>query len=166
MPTCKHKNTTEGTVYCFSHSVAVHPHTDENRAAHGGVTYTETCDDCGAQRQVNSNCGFEEYSPWSARSNQERLEWGWARKAEELAKQVADELKTAEDVARRELLKWATRRLADATRLRKEYDAETYKGEERTRVYQQHVANNLVDYVGAQLQAPDALLSGCALSKA
>ena len=50
---------------CFFHPVFFEPFTSENKAAHGGVTYTETCD-CGAVRYVNQNGGFVEYGPWHA----------------------------------------------------------------------------------------------------
>lgn len=49
---------------CFVGSVAFEPFTHEHRAAHGGITYTEECTVCGAQRSVNANMGFREYSPW------------------------------------------------------------------------------------------------------
>ena len=40
----------------YTGSVAVHPYTEENRAAHGGVTYHEVCR-CGAERAVNAGQG-------------------------------------------------------------------------------------------------------------
>lgn len=43
--------------------VAVHQITAENRAAHGNITYTETCR-CGATRSVNQNQRHLEFSPW------------------------------------------------------------------------------------------------------
>ena len=64
MSKCTHAHTTAGRHYGFSGSVARYPYTDENRAAHGGITYTETCDRCRATRSVNQNGGHSEYSPW------------------------------------------------------------------------------------------------------
>jgi hypothetical protein len=66
MSKCSHANTTTGQMYGYTGSVAKHPYTHENRAAHGAVTYTETCQLCGAQRRVNSNGRHQEYSPWAA----------------------------------------------------------------------------------------------------
>ena len=56
----------EGTqMLGYTGSVAVYPYTEENRAAHGGVTYHEVCR-CGAERAVNANGLHREYSPWGA----------------------------------------------------------------------------------------------------
>jgi hypothetical protein len=64
--TCKHKNTTTGQHYGYSGSVATS--TDEqNPAAHGGISYTLTCTDCGATRRVNENGRHVERGPWIAR---------------------------------------------------------------------------------------------------
>lgn len=66
---CKHRNTTCGRDRCFTGPVS----RDENRAAHGNMTYTVTCDDCGAQQDVNQNQGFFERGPWGAsRAERER----------------------------------------------------------------------------------------------
>lgn len=51
----------------YNGSVAVHPYTDENRAAHGNITYTERCATCGAERRANVNGLHAEYSPWRER---------------------------------------------------------------------------------------------------
>lgn len=64
MSRCKHQNTRTGDAYGFNGSVAVRPYTEENRAAHGGVRYIETCQDCGASRECNVNGSHEENSPW------------------------------------------------------------------------------------------------------
>lgn len=61
---CKHTRTTAGQTLGYSWSVAVPPYTAENRAAHGGITFTEECDDCGARRKVNQNQRHVEVSPW------------------------------------------------------------------------------------------------------
>jgi len=37
---------------------------NENRAAHGGVSFIETCE-CGAWRYVNENGAHVEYGPWT-----------------------------------------------------------------------------------------------------
>lgn len=60
---CKHTRTKDGEARGFVASVAQHAD-HENPAAHGHVTYTETCLDCGAERSVNSNQGFYELGPW------------------------------------------------------------------------------------------------------
>ena len=65
---CKHTNKEQvGGDYGYTGSVAVHPYTDENRSAHGGVTWTQRCRNCGSTRNVNSNGHHEEYGPWSDR---------------------------------------------------------------------------------------------------
>lgn len=68
MSKCTHIHTTAGRHYGFCGSVAVYPYTDENRAASGCITYTETCRDCGAKRSVNANQRHYEYSPWGPSS--------------------------------------------------------------------------------------------------
>lgn len=62
--TCTHEHTTSGRDYAYTGSVAVAPYTNENRAAHGCITYTETCSACGAQRAVNANQCHYEYGTW------------------------------------------------------------------------------------------------------
>lgn len=61
---CKHTSTTRGRDRCFNLPVAVPPYTDENPAAHGNITYTETCAICRAQREVAANNGVREFGPW------------------------------------------------------------------------------------------------------
>lgn len=65
-----------GEVHGFSASVAVSPYTEENRAAHGSITYTEECSICGSRRQVNQNGRHFEYGPWgeTARDRQAKLD--------------------------------------------------------------------------------------------
>ncbi len=63
MPRCQHKHTRHSEPTGFVRSVSSRTNT-QNRAAHGGVTYTETCRDCGAHREVNSNGREDEYSDW------------------------------------------------------------------------------------------------------
>lgn len=75
MATCKHTQTVDGTDYGYTGSVAVHPYTDENRAAHGCITFSQTCRVCGAERAVNANQGHREYSPWGpSAAERERAE--------------------------------------------------------------------------------------------
>jgi hypothetical protein len=62
--TCKHKHTREVSMHGYSGSVAVQPYTYEDRRAHGGVTFTSRCEDCGAERKENSNGRYQEFSPW------------------------------------------------------------------------------------------------------
>jgi len=78
---CTHDHTTDGEHRGFVVPVAVHPYTDENRAAHGGITYVETCDRCGARRKVNRNWWHVEVGTWGPdRDTRER------REREELAR--------------------------------------------------------------------------------
>ena len=64
--TCTHTHTKSGEHYGFSAPIA--DAADQNPAAHGGVTYTETCRDCGAHREVNANGVHHEYGRWEPRS--------------------------------------------------------------------------------------------------
>jgi hypothetical protein len=62
---CKHARTTQvGPDRCYTGSVARAPYTDDNRAAHGCVTITVECRDCGARRDENRNQGYVEVGPW------------------------------------------------------------------------------------------------------
>lgn len=51
--------------YGFAACVAKHPYTDCEPAAHGGVTFIETCE-CGATRRRVSNGRFGEIGTWEA----------------------------------------------------------------------------------------------------
>jgi hypothetical protein len=55
-----HRAECAGPDYGYSGPVSVH---DQNRAAHGGITYTERCR-CGGKREVNANGRHVEYGPW------------------------------------------------------------------------------------------------------
>jgi hypothetical protein len=79
--TCKHSRTTCGANRCYTGGVAVHPYTDENSAAHGGVTYAEECDQCGARRSVNANGCHVEVSPWGETRAARRAEVDRVRRA-------------------------------------------------------------------------------------
>ena len=57
---CKHESTYYGPSRPYSGSVSKH---DENRAAHGGTSYTEFCP-CGKRRDINSNGPHLEVGPW------------------------------------------------------------------------------------------------------
>lgn len=60
MTKCQHEIADRKNERGFSGSVAAYPHSDENRAAHGCITYTEVCRNCGAERDVNQNqCHYE-----------------------------------------------------------------------------------------------------------
>lgn len=62
---CKYEHTHQyGADRAFFSSVARHPYTEENRAAHGCISWTEECDECGARRAVNENQNHIEVSPW------------------------------------------------------------------------------------------------------
>lgn len=63
--TCKHERTHQhGDDRAFVFPVAVSPYTEENRAAHGGISWTEECDKCGSRRAVNQNQHHIEVGPW------------------------------------------------------------------------------------------------------
>lgn len=61
---CGHKRVRESDPRGFTRAVYVHPYTHENRAAHGGIEYTEECLDCKAKRLVLSNGRHQEYGVW------------------------------------------------------------------------------------------------------
>ncbi len=61
---CTHKQTTAGLDRPYMGSVAVHPYTEPEPRAAGGISYTETCSECGAERSVNVNGAWVEHSPW------------------------------------------------------------------------------------------------------
>ena len=62
---CKHEKIRQhGRDRGFTGSVAVYPYTDENRAAHGGITRQEECVACGARRSLNINQCHVEYGTW------------------------------------------------------------------------------------------------------
>ena len=64
---------TIGSPSCYNGSVARHPYTDENRAAHGNIRQLVECKRCGARRLENRNQRFLEVSPWwDERSRRER----------------------------------------------------------------------------------------------
>lgn len=65
MSKCKHKNTDAGPMSGYTGSVATRHYTQEERRAHGGVSYTRTCTDCGATRRENSNGRYTEVSAWT-----------------------------------------------------------------------------------------------------
>lgn len=61
---CNHKNTTESEPFAYTGGVAVHPYTQQEPRAAGGICYRETCAQCKATRLVNQNRRWREYSPW------------------------------------------------------------------------------------------------------
>lgn len=65
--TCTHPHTQQiGPDRGYTGSVAVHPYTDENRAAHGNICFTQECCACGSRRSVLVNGRHEELGPWGA----------------------------------------------------------------------------------------------------
>lgn len=64
MRKCKHTTTREvpGSTRCYTGSVAEAG--QENRAAHGGIQYTQECEGCGARRYVLVNGSHHECGPW------------------------------------------------------------------------------------------------------
>lgn len=63
---CRHTAVIDGNHVPFRGSVATPRVTDEHRAAHGWVTYTQTCSDCKSKRDVNQNGMHFEFSAWRA----------------------------------------------------------------------------------------------------
>jgi hypothetical protein len=62
---CSHAETRRVRERCFSEPVYREPFTREWPAAHGAISYTELCIDCGSARAVNANGPHAEYGPWS-----------------------------------------------------------------------------------------------------
>ena len=82
---CRHTATTNSDAYGYTGSVARHPFTHENRAAHGGVKFVETCSACGARRPRNENGRHVEYGTWGDSLAQRQRE---AKTARELARRA------------------------------------------------------------------------------
>lgn len=61
---CNHVAVIDGQHYSFAVPVATPGVTQENRAAWGGVSYTQLCTECKATRQVNQNGWQFEYAAW------------------------------------------------------------------------------------------------------
>jgi len=57
---CRHVAWSEGDVYGFAGPIFG---AEEDRRAHGGVSWTDTCRGCGARRGVNANQGWREEGP-------------------------------------------------------------------------------------------------------
>jgi hypothetical protein len=74
---CAHARVVEGKHYSFAVPVHTGGLTDENRAAHGGVTYEQICVDCKAVRKVNQNGDHLEFGVWLPPLAREIVErWG------------------------------------------------------------------------------------------
>ena len=65
MTKCRHTLKTSGEDRPYFGCVAEHPYTECCPQAHGGTSYTQTCDGCGAVRTVVSNQSWSEVSTWS-----------------------------------------------------------------------------------------------------
>ena len=89
----------EGSERCYGGSVAVHPYTHENRAAHGWMTVTEECAACGWRREVNFNQHHVEFGTWWDYPAERRAE----RRAEERSQREAAEAERAADALSQEL---------------------------------------------------------------
>lgn len=82
---CTHERFTAGPALPFTASVAFGSGSNYNPAAHGGVSYVETCDACGARRSVNQNGRHSELGHWGADlATRRELLAAAARKAREL----------------------------------------------------------------------------------
>ena len=85
---CDHATTTTiGEPGPYNGSVAVHPYTEENRAAHGNIEEVEECTCCGARRRVLVNRRHVEVGPWGPTAKQraaaERAKAEQARREQE-----------------------------------------------------------------------------------
>ena len=58
---CTHTEVRSSRPYPFFGPIAG---ATQNRAAHGGCSYVETCQGCGARREVNANQNYCETGPW------------------------------------------------------------------------------------------------------
>jgi hypothetical protein len=74
---CTHTLTTYTGNKCYRHPVAKPPYTEENPAAHGGVTYVQICALCGAQRRATATGGQGYVGRWSDPAR-DRLPHGYA----------------------------------------------------------------------------------------
>lgn len=61
---CNHDHYKTGDDWGFTSPVYTYGVTDENRVAHGNIGRTDTCCDCGRQRNRLLNAGQEELSAW------------------------------------------------------------------------------------------------------
>jgi hypothetical protein len=74
---CAHARVVHGKHYSFAVPVNTGGVTEENRAAHGGVSYDEICVECKAVRRVNRNGRHFECSAWVRPAAREVVEsWG------------------------------------------------------------------------------------------
>lgn len=71
--THQHRVTQTSEPRGFTAPVAVHPYTEANPSAHGGVEIVEVCE-CGYERRVLENGPHREFSPWRP-SEALRAEW-------------------------------------------------------------------------------------------
>lgn len=86
---CKHDRHEITNEVCFTGPIAG---ADENRAAHGNVTWTHTCSDCGAERDQNVNQWHVETGPWGvSRAERDRAEAAQKRAARQAAERVLAE---------------------------------------------------------------------------
>ena len=69
-PKCPHTSSQVGPDYCFSGAIYG---AEEDRRAHGGITYREECA-CGARREVNANGGWYEIGPWGPTRSEREAE--------------------------------------------------------------------------------------------
>lgn len=80
-PECSHAEQRLIATWPYAGGVAVHPYTEENPAAHGGVCDVHECLACGARRRRNVNGRHSEVSPWGRTRAVRQAEWqgAWAR---------------------------------------------------------------------------------------
>jgi len=68
MKHCAHSSVTNGQHFSYSGGVYTPGVTHENKSASGCVTYTQTCNECGATREVNQNGHHFEFGAYSSGS--------------------------------------------------------------------------------------------------
>lgn len=61
MKKCKHRKIISSPERCYSGPVSQRR---MNPSAHGGITWTETCQGCGAERAINANGIHVETGEW------------------------------------------------------------------------------------------------------
>jgi hypothetical protein len=61
---CKHVAVIDGEHSSYTGPVYASPVTGMNRAAHGGVTYSQTCTECKSVRMINQNGRHFEFGIW------------------------------------------------------------------------------------------------------
>lgn len=144
-PSCVHALVVCGTDRPFSYSVSTPGKTDENKAAHGCIVYTEVCRTCGSRRSVAQNQRHYEYGAWGP------------NRAVRLAK--AQSLRAeAQAIRETSMAVWASLHRGESTIVLR-IDAEGY-------IFTTDLTALAADVKAATLVAPRVLDAACALRRA